>query len=317
MPEFADPWLLMLIFVPFALFFMLPRASPSGAALAVPEGVVRHVAAGAATEGQIAAPRFLMPALVWSLVVIAMAGPRVITPTIGLPMSGRDVMLALDLSGSMVRDDFYLDGQTVTRLDAVKRVGAEFVRGRAGDRLGLVAFGSEAYVAAPPSFDVEAVANSVERMVIGISGRATNISDAIGISLKRLNQSDAASKVVILLSDGANNAGSTKPRDVSRLAGDMGVRVHTIALGPKELRTTPNERGVVDARTLQAVADLSGGQMFRVRTTEDLKSVMEEIDRLEPTARSGLSAEVYRDLWIWPAILAAVGCVWIGWRRPT
>ncbi|MEP2028255.1 MAG: VWA domain-containing protein [Paracoccaceae bacterium] len=316
MPEFEQPWFLVLLGLPVLIFLFGPRHMPGGAALIVPEGVGRHILSGTAELGQFSKRRYGTPAVIWVLMVIALAGPRVVAPVTALPTSGRDLMLALDLSGSMVRDDFFLDGKAVTRLDAVKAVGTDFVRTRGGDRVGLVVFGSEAYVAAPPTFDVEAVAQTVEQLVIGISGRATNISDALGISLKRLADTDAKSKVIILLSDGANNAGAATPRDVAKLARDMGVRVHTIALGPKELSQSPGERGVVDAITLGALADLSGGEMFRVRTTEDLRTVIDAINTLEPVARAGLSAQVYKDLWIWPALLAALGCLWLGWRSP-
>lgn len=316
MPELAQPFFLLLLGLPILVFLFAPSQNSDGSTLVVPDGVGRHILAGAVAPGKLNLRRFAMPIAVWFLLVLALSGPRVVAPVTALPTSGRDLMLALDLSGSMVRDDFFLDGEAVTRLEAVKSVAADFARGRGGDRLGLVVFGSEAYVATPPTFDVETVALSIEQLVIGISGRATNISDALGISLKRLADADSESKVVILLSDGANNAGATTPRDVAKLAGDMNVRIHTIAFGPKDLENTPNERGVVDAITLGAVADLSGGELFRVRTTEDLRAVIEAINKLEPVARAGLAAEVYKDLWTWPAILAGLGCVWIGWRAP-
>ncbi|MCB1311233.1 MAG: VWA domain-containing protein [Sedimentitalea sp.] len=314
MLELASPWALLLLPVPLLVHLLAPRRIPAGAALAVPEDVGARIVAGARQGPALARRRALAPLLVWALLVLALAGPRQLAPQVALPMSGRDLILALDLSGSMVRDDFQLDGEPVTRLDALKRVGAAFARARAGDRLGLVVFGSQAYVAAPPGFDTEAVARSIEEMQIGLSGRATNISDALGLALKRLAASDAATKVVILLSDGSNNAGAATPRDVARLAREMGVRVHTIAMGPRSVAEAPDEQGVVDAATLQAVADLSGGQSFRVRTTEDLQAAAETLDALEPTARAGLAAETYRDFWTWPAAAAMLICLGIGWR---
>lgn len=316
MPDFSDPWAFLLLGLPVLIYWLAPKRVHSGAVLAVPDNVSTMIAPDAHQGGVLVTRRYLAPLLVWVLLVFALAGPRQLAPNVALPMSGRDLIVALDLSGSMVRDDFYLDERPITRLEAVKNVGASFARSRAGDRLGLVVFGSEAYVAAAPGFDTESVARTIEELDIGISGRATNISDAIGISLKRLAMSDAKSKVVILLSDGANNAGAATPRDVARLAGDMNVRIHTIAMGPKSLEEAPTERGVVDAATLQAVADLSDGQSFRVRTTDDLKAVAVALDALEPTARSGLAAETYRQFWIWPALLAGLICIWIGWRRP-
>ena len=180
----------------------------------------------------------------------------------------------------------------------------------------MIVFGSEAYYAAPFSYDTEAIARRIEEAVIGISGRATNISDALGLALKRLDGSEAASKVVILLSDGINNAGATNPRGVAGLARDMGVRVHTIALGPKDLTdSAPGENGVVDAATLRAISELSGGTSFRVRTLEDLEAVAAELDRLEATDSDGLAAEVFREFWVWPAALAALLCLALAWRE--
>ena len=254
--------------------------------------------------------------LIWVLMLVAAAGPRDLAPVSALKVTGRDLAVVLDLSGSMVRDDFHLDGRKVTRLEAVKAVGADFARRRGGDRVALIVFGSEAYFAAPFTFDVEAVAQRIEAATIGISGRATNISDGLGLALKRMADSRAASRVVILLSDGVNNAGATNPRGVAELAAGMGVRVHTIALGPKDLTTAEaGERGVVDAATLRAISSISGGESFRVRTTEDLAEVGLALDRLESTDSDGLAAEVFRDYWMWPAALAGLIGLGLAWRE--
>ncbi|MFQ1700768.1 VWA domain-containing protein [Loktanella agnita] len=312
MLEFAQPWLLLLLALPVPVWFLAPVLGAGGAVLVVPEGVSRQMTDG---RGSVRRLPLIGAALIWGLLVVALAGPRVLLPQQALPMSGRDLILALDLSGSMVRDDFVLDGEQVTRLEAVKAVGAAFARERAGDRVGLVVFGSDAYVAAAPSFDTDAIAESISGLAIGISGRATNISDAVGIALKRLAGSDAATQVIILLSDGTNNAGAATPRDVAVLASRMGVRIHTIALGPVALGESANSRGAVDVATLQAMADLSGGAMFRVRTTADLRMAAESLNALEPTARAGLSAQAYSDLWIWPAALAGVLSLGLGLRH--
>lgn len=312
MAEFADPWLFLLLPLPILVRLLLRPGGGSGAALIVPESVGRQMLQGTVSGG--GASRTAPALAIWLLLVLALAGPRVLAPQQALPMSGRDLILALDLSGSMVREDFALDGVQVTRLDAVKAVGADFVRARAGDRVGLVVFGSDAYVATAPTFDTEAVAQSIDELVIGISGRATNISDAVGIALRRLDQSDAQTRVIVLLSDGTSNAGAARPRDVAALAAEMGVRIHTIALGPLALGETAEQRGVVDVATLQAMADLSGGTMFRVRTTDDLQEAARTLDALEPTARAGLTAQSYRELWLWPALLAGVIGLWLGLR---
>ncbi|WP_417211205.1 VWA domain-containing protein [Antarctobacter sp.] len=316
--ELATPYALLLLPLPLLAARLLPPMRAGGAALAVPEHI-GSVLIAAGRSGAGGAPKLLrqiLPWLIWGLTVLAISGPRMPQPVNALKVSGRDLAIALDLSGSMVRDDFYMDGAQVTRLEAVVAVGADFARRRAGDRVALIVFGSEAYYATPFTFDTEAVARRIEEATIGISGRATNISDALGLALKRMAKSEAATRVVILLSDGANNAGATNPQGVAQLAAEMGVRVHTIALGPKDETTAEEgERGVVDATTLRAISDISGGQSFRVKTTDDLVAVTAELDRLEATDSDGLAAEVYREFWIWPAALALLGCMALAWRE--
>ena len=315
--DLAAPLVLLLLPLPLLATRLLPPRRISGAALAVPEGI-GNALIGAGQKGAGRRERranLLALWTVWALLLLALAGPRTLAPVSALKVSGRDLAIVLDLSGSMVRDDFHLDGAPITRLEAVTTIGADFARRRAGDRVALIVFGSEAYYASPFTFDVEAVARRIEESAIGISGRATNISDGLGLALKRLADSQAQSRVVILLSDGSNNAGATNPRGVAGLAAEMGVRVHTIALGPKDLtEADEGERGVVDAATLQAISDVSGGESFRVRTTDDLVAVTEALDELESTDSDGLAAEVFHELWIWPAGLALLLSLWLARR---
>ncbi|MEM8729772.1 MAG: VWA domain-containing protein [Pseudomonadota bacterium] len=315
--ELADPWVLLLLPVPLLAIWGLRARAVSNSALHVPDRIGANlIAAGRATgTGRRAPVRRVLLWTIWGLLVLAASGPRELSPVPALEVSGRDLALVLDLSGSMVRDDFFLDGQQITRLEAVTRVGADFARRRGGDRMALIVFGSEAYYATPFTFDVHAVADAIEGATIGISGRATNISDGLGLALKRMEHSDAETRVVILLSDGVNNAGATNPRAVAELAANMDVRVHTIALGPKDLQTAAEgERGVVDAATLRAISALSGGESFRVRTTDDLARVTADLDQLEATKSDGLAAEIYREHWVWPAGLAAALTLIMLWR---
>lgn len=316
--DLANPWALLLLPLPWLAGYLLRPLSADGGTLTVPEriGEAMMQSGLSSSAKRQARLRQAMLWVTWGLLVLAIAGPRTVAPVSALKISGRDLAIILDLSGSMVRDDFHLDGVKTTRLEAVTTVGAEFARRRAGDRVALIVFGSEAYYAAPFSFDVEAVARRIEGLTIGISGRATNISDGLGLALKRMQTSEAASKVAILLSDGANNAGATDPLGVADLASRMGVRVHTIALGPKDLATAePGERGVVDTETLQAIADISGGEAFRVRTTDDLVVVADALDRLEATDGDGLAAEVFYEYWVWPAALAALLALGLAWQE--
>jgi len=277
MPGFATPLFFLLLPLPLLAMGLLPPVRAQGAALVVPGSILARFAGEG--RGPSALRRWGLPAMLWLALVVALAGPRVVVPAIAAPVSGREIVLALDLSGSMITKDFELDGKTAQRVDAVKRVASAFVRRRQGDRLALVLFGSEAYFATPQTYDVEAVAGAIEEATIGISGRATGISGALGLALKRLRQSEATSKVVILLSDGVNNAGAVKPRDAAQLAAETGVRVHTIALGPNDLIDRKSaQRGGVDTDTLTAIARISGGTAFRVKTTADLERVTAAID---------------------------------------
>ncbi|KAF0674696.1 VWA domain-containing protein [Profundibacterium mesophilum] len=305
MIDFAWPWLLVLLPLPALMRHLLPPVEPPGAALRVPGRLAEemlhddHGSHPAETWRQ-SAPRMLL----WALIVIAAAGPRQLLPVPALEVSGRDLAIALDLSGSMVRTDFVLDARPVSRLEAVQTVGAAFVRGRGGDRVALIVFGSQAYVAAPFTFDTEAVARRIEEAAIGISGRATNMSDALGLALSRMRSSQARARVVVLLSDGINNAGAAAPRDVARLARQLGITVHTIAMGPEDTRSSPDANGAVDAAALADIARISGGTAFRVRDMDDLREVMTAIDRLEAVEAEGLAAQIHRPLWVWPGAAA-------------
>ncbi|MFK7762463.1 MAG: VWA domain-containing protein [Roseobacter sp.] len=316
--ELADPWLLLLFPLPLLATRLLGRAQMAGGALHVPDRVGQSLLA-AGRERSAQNLRHMRQGMlwgIWALLLLAASGPRELAPVSALKVTGRDLAIVLDLSGSMIRDDFDLNGRQVTRLEAVTTVGANFARRRGGDRVALIVFGSEAYYAAPFTYDVEAIARRIEQAQIGVSGRATNISDGLGMALKRMAHSKAAARVVILLSDGVSNAGATNPQGVAELAAEMGVRVHTIALGPKDLSTADaGERGVVDAATLRAVSDISGGKSFRVKTTADLVTVGQALDALEATEGDGLAAEVFREHWIWPAAFAAALSLGFGWRE--
>jgi Ca-activated chloride channel family protein len=309
--DLATPWLLLALPLPWLAARLLPRARMEGGALRIPG----TLAVGTGTGVDIAGRGRRRATLVWGLwiaLVLALSGPRVVLPATALPASGREIMIAMDLSGSMERRDFSLDGETVSRLAAVKRVGADFIRRRAGDRIGLVIFADQAYVAAGLTFDTASVARALEEAAIGISGRSTGIGDGLGLALRRLDPRDAAlpegrpsqTKAVVLLSDGANNAGQTAPKDVADLAREIGVKVYTIALGPRDLADADGEQDVVDSETLRTMAQTSGGEFFRVRTTDDLVRVAGAIDALEGGRTGGPPLPLRRDLWIWPGTLA-------------
>ncbi|GJD93873.1 VWA domain-containing protein [Methylobacterium iners] len=314
--DLASPLALLLLPLPLLAARLMPAEAAGGSgALKVPHSLVAAAARGESVAARGRARTLLIWTL-WAALVVALAGPRLVLPATALPASGREIMIAMDLSGSMERRDFSLDGETVSRLAAVKRVGADFIRRRAGDRIGLVIFANESFVSASPSFDTATVARALEDAQIGLVGRSTGIGDGLGLALKRLAAPEGEgkgegegtppgnSKVAILLSDGANNAGQTVPRDVAALARELGIKVYTIALGPRDLANADGEQDVVDVEALRDIATITGGKAFRVKTTNDLIAVAESIDELEGGRAKAPPVPLRRDLWPWPATLA-------------
>ncbi len=311
MISLGAPLFLLALPLPVLVWLWAPLRRATGPVLSVPFALDQHQTQALSVRRL---KPMLLPFLAWVLLIVAIAEPRRLTHSDALPISGRDLIVALDLSGSMVREDFILNGQADSRINVVKSVGSDFVRGRGGDRVALLVFGSKPYFATPFSYDVASVAVKIEEAVIGISGRATNISGAIGLALKRFEGSDASSKVLILLSDGENTAGNTSPLAAARLAKELGVRIHTIAMGVADKASAPDEQGVVDATMLRNAADISGGETFRVRNSEDLAEAAEALDQLERTDRNGLPAELFTPLWIFPAFGAFLLMGWLLWR---
>jgi Ca-activated chloride channel family protein len=302
--EFATPLAFALLPAPLLLLaFARPAPSEPGGPI-LPRSIEERVLARAATSaGARASWPSLAMAFAWVALVISLAGPRIAGAVAALPASGRDIMFALDLSGSMTKQDFKLDGAAVSRLDLVKHVGSELIRRREGDRIGLVVFAETALVAAPLSFDVRAVARTLGEMEIGLVGRSTAIGEGLGLALKRLADSAASSRIVILLSDGANNAGSSEPGAVAELAHRMGVTIFTIGLG-EDATTASDPRDAVDLVALQRVAEIGGGTAFHARTSEDLDAAARAIEALAAGPAPAPPTIVFHDLWTYPAAAA-------------
>jgi Ca-activated chloride channel family protein len=301
--DFAMPIALALLPLPLLMALLRHRRPEPQGGLRIPAAIRDRLSNGDTTAGP--GPRAAVLAwIAWAALVVALAGPRTVAATPALPASGRDIVLALDLSGSMVTRDFAIDGVAVSRIDALKRVGADLIRRRAGDRIGLVIFAEHAYAAAPLSFDVVAVSRTLEEVTIGLVGRSTAIGDGLGLALKRLTESKAPSRIVILLSDGSNNAGSTDPIAVARLAKQQGVRVYTIGLGVNDTSVPNDDPDPVDFVALKQLAEIGNGEAFRVRTTEDLDEAARAIERLVAGQSLAPPAIVRRDLWAYPATLA-------------
>jgi len=249
--------------------------------------------------------------VIWLLLVSAAARPQWVGEPVGLPTSGRDLMLAVDISGSMAIPDFSVNGQEVTRLDVVKRTAGEFIARRSGDRIGLIVFGSQAYVQTPLTFDRKTVSTMLHETEIGLAGKDTAIGDAIGLAVKRLKEQPAGSRVLVLLTDGANTAGEVSPKQAGNLAKEQGLRIYTIGVGADRMEVdslfgtrTVNPSRDLDENTLRNLAQSTGGLYLRAKNTEALADVYAELDRLEPASTD---IELFRprsELFIWPLGLA-------------
>lgn len=245
--------------------------------------------------------------LLWLALIIAGSQPKWVGDAITLPSSGRDLLLAVDISGSMGTEDMRLSGQMVTRLAAVKAVVGEFVERRRGDRLGLILFGSQAYLQAPLTFDRKTINTLLMETPLGIAGGKTAIGDAIGLSVKRLLDRPAANRVLILLTDGVNNVGEVSPIQAAKLAAQEGITIYTIGFGADEMEVsgllfnrTVNPSAELDTETLTEIAGLTGGLYQRARSTAELASIYLALDELEPIE---VEQETYRpekSLFFWP-----------------
>jgi Ca-activated chloride channel family protein len=253
------------------------------------------------------------PWLAWLLLVLAATQPQWLGEPVALPVSGRDLLLAVDISGSMAAEDFILDGRPANRLQVVKAAASTFIEQRKGDRLGLILFGSQAYQQTPLTFDRDTVATLLNEAVVGLAGKETAIGDAIGLALKRLRAADARDRVLILLTDGANTTGEVEPRQAAKLAAAEGLRIYTIGLGAKPMRQETffgpriiNPSADLDEGTLKDIAEITGGRYFRATDTASLESIYQELDRLEPAARDTEYFRPHQSLFIWPLGLALV-----------
>jgi Ca-activated chloride channel homolog len=231
--------------------------------------------------------------LIWLLLLASAARPVWIGEPIEIPESGRDLMMAVDISGSMLTKDMKVGNEPGERIRSVKQVGGEFIAKRKGDRLGLILFGSKAYVQSPLSFDTATVTRFLMEAQIGFAGKETAIGDAIGLAVKRLKERPAESRVLILLTDGQDNASSVEPGDAAKLAASLGIRIYTIGIGADEMATRGifgssfgsrviNPSADLDEDTLKDIARLTGGKYFRARNPQELASIYNMLDELEP-----------------------------------
>ncbi|MCW9027348.1 MAG: VWA domain-containing protein [Kangiella sp.] len=229
--------------------------------------------------------------LIWTLIITALSRPQWVGEAMELPATGRDLMLSLDISGSMEMPDMVIDDKEVDRLVAVQSLLTDFIARRKGDRVGMILFGEQAYLQTPLSFDLKTVQTMLDETSIGLAGSSrTAIGDGIGLAVKHLRDRNAKNRVLILLTDGQNNTGALNPVQAAELAEHAGITIYTIGVGADEMivknrffgnrRINPSLE--LDEETLIAVAEKTGGRYFRARDTKEMEQIYNIIDELEP-----------------------------------
>ena len=308
--EFAWPWLFALLPLPWLMRRLLPAADSGEAALHVSflsdlEQLSRRKARATLPSWRQQTPHVLL----WLLLLSAAARPQWLGEPLPIAASGRDLLVAVDVSGSMDYPDMQWQGEDVSRLELVQRLFGDFLENREGDRVGLILFGSQAYLQAPLTFDRRTVHTWLDEARIGIAGKNTAIGDAIGLALKRLRQRPAQSRVLILITDGANNGGQIAPLTAARLAAEEGVRIYPIGIGadPQESSKglfTLNPGVDLDEPALEEIARVTGGRYFRARNGAELSAIKDTLDQLEPVAQQPTRARPAQALYSWPLAAA-------------
>ena len=328
MLEFTWPWAFLLLPLPLLVYRLLARAPRQDAALYVPFfNMLERLRSdsGNLTSGRVL--NLICRVLIWLLVVLAATRPQWLGEPVQLPSTGRDLMLAVDISGSMEAQDMIVGSRQASRIDVVKAVVGDFVQRREGDRLGLILFAAHAYIQAPLTFDRKVVGELLEEADIGIiEESATAIGDAIGLSVIHLRNRPENSRVLVLLTDGVNNAGEVSPEQAGQLARTENIKIYTIGIGADQItqRTffgarTINPSAELDEAVLTRIAESTGGRYFRARDVADLVEIYEELDRLETIEQDEQTFRPTRALFHWPLgaamlisfLLALVSIPWL------
>ena len=305
MMHFEWPWLLATLPLPLLIRWLLPAHKPvEQSALKVPflddfsGGVTKAIS-------QTRQWPLWLAALAWLLLVIACTRPQWLGEPVEQAISGRDLMLAVDLSGSMEEQDFFINKKPVDRLTAEKGVAGEFINRRVGDRVGLILFGTQAYLQTPLTFDRKTVMTLLNEAVIGLAGDNTAIGDAIGLAVKRLKNEQANSRVLVLMTDGANTAGEVSPLKAAELAAAQHLKIYTIGIGADFFGNRKVNPSVdLDEKTLIKIAESTGGQYYRARNTDELNNIYMRLDELEPVEKDKQYFRPRSELYFWPLSFA-------------
>lgn len=304
MLSFAHLWIFALLPLPWLLRALMPPRKQSELAVRVPFGdrLLEAMKGGHVGEEAVRKTRaWLVPSLLWLLFLVALARPQWTEPPITKELPTRDLLLLVDLSGSMEAEDFTnAQGETVNRLVAVKEVLDEFLTKREGDRVGLVVFGDAPFLQAPFSTDLDLSRQLLEETAVGMAGPRTALGDAIGLGVNLFEESDAPAKTIIALTDGNDTKSQVPPVEAARVATQRDIRIHTVAIGDPS--SVGEEK--LDEETLKQVASTAGGSYFFAADRGELEGIYDELDRIETRQVDVISHRPKRDLFFWPLLAA-------------
>ena len=317
--ELAMPWVLIALPLPWLIWFCVPRMPVQlSSALKVPffnamSGIIDSDTFHGAKRS-----KMTLFFLIWSLLLIALAGPRWVGEPQPLARDGYNIMLALDISGSMELNDMLLQGRPATRLAVVKRAAEQFVQDRAGDKIALILFGTHAYLQTPLTYDRHSVLLRIEDATVGLAGNTTSIGDALGLAVKRLQHVPARGRMVILLTDGVNNSGVLAPLKAAELAKTDGIKIYTIGLGAEVnsqalggLFLNMNATADLDEKTLKDVATMTGGRYFRATDSQSLQEIYKLINQMETISQEQATIRPQHEYYPWPLALSL--CLFLYW----
>lgn len=306
--EFSYLWVFILLPLPLLIRFLLSPKKQSFTQVWIPlaEGLQQQKSAKSNPLMS-----FFIPWLLWVLLLATVAKPIWFGEPIRIQQQSRDMILSLDLSGSMEEVDMPLNGKTVNRLTLVKSIVKDFVAERQGDRLGLILFADHAYLQTPLTFDLKTVSTMVDEAQIGLVGNRTAIGESIAMAIKRFVENKNEQRVLILLTDGANTSGTIKPIAAAKQAAKNNIIIYTIGIGADEMikqgfwgKERINPSADLDEKTLTEIATLTNGQYFRARSQDDLQGIYDRINKLQPVDSDFLEFRPEKNLFFWPLSLA-------------
>jgi len=306
MLEFEWVWLFLLLPLPLLLRLLTkPVKQVREQALQVPFLGDFNQAPATTDANNFSGLIMLLSIMAWIALVTAVARPIMVGDSISLPMKGRNIMLAIDLSGSMREQDYRVGNRWVDRLTATKFVAGEFIQRRKGDRIGLILFGDQAYLQAPLTFDQQTITKLLNEAALGLAGQKTAIGDAIGLAIKRLRVQDDDEHVLILLTDGENTAGKVGVYEAAEVAAQQNIKIYTVGIGADSQQSLGFfQMSSLDETTLKKIAAMTQGKYFRARDTQEFQRIYEELDRLEPIVREQEEWRPRVDLFYLPLALA-------------